>query len=214
MYATWEKSFSTHLYQNAPLELFACPALNLAGRPGESEADLRVRARESLRAERTQALEKFKAKYAAKLAQLQQKLERAEDRLGRERAQFQAQSVQTAISVGATVLGALLGRKTASVSTVGRATTAARGATRAAREREDIGRAELDKKTAEEELARLEAEFQAETAAYTSEIDAAAIEILQETVSPRKSDITVRSVFLGWLPTRVDATGTATDAWR
>jgi hypothetical protein len=214
MYGTWEKSFATYLYQSAPLELFACPALKLAGRPGESAADLKVRVRETLRAERSQALEKLKAKYAAKLAQLQRKLQHAEDRLGRERAQFQAQGVQTAISVGATVLGALLGRKTASVGTIGRATTAARGATRAAREREDIARAELDKKAAEQELARLEAEFQAETSAYTSEADPSEIEILEETVSPRKSDITVRSVSLAWLPTRVDGTGTATDAWR
>jgi hypothetical protein len=214
MYGTWEKAFSTYLYQSAALKLFACPALKVAGRPGETAADLGVRAREALRAERAQALEKVKAKYAARLAQLKQRLERAEDRIGRERAQFQAQTMQTAISVGATVLGALLGRRTGRVGTVGRATTAARGATRAAREREDIAQAELDRKSAEEELARLEAEFQAESAPFARAIDEAEIEITEESVSPRKSDITVRSVSLGWLPTRVDATGTATDAWR
>jgi hypothetical protein len=46
----------------------------------------------------------------------------------RETGQAKQQYVQTAISVGATLLGALLGRKTVSTSALGRATTAARGA--------------------------------------------------------------------------------------
>lgn len=49
----------------------------------------------------------------------------------RESEQAKQQGLQTAISVGATILGTFLGRKSIKVGTIGRATTAARGAGRA-----------------------------------------------------------------------------------
>ena len=60
---------------------------------------------------------------------------------------------QTAVSLGATVLGALLGRKTVSASTVGRATTTARGGLRSMKEREDVQRAEENVQALKEQLA-------------------------------------------------------------
>ena len=75
--------------------------------------------------------------------ELEDRIRRAEERVAREQSQFQQQSVQTAISMGATVLGALFGRKLASAGTIGRATTAARGAGRAMREHEDVATASL-----------------------------------------------------------------------
>ena len=56
------------------------------------------------------------------------------------------------ISIGSTILGALLGRKLTSASSVGRATTAARGASRAGRERGDIQRATDEMNAQQEKL--------------------------------------------------------------
>jgi len=71
--------------------------------------------------------------------------------------------VQTAVSIGATVLGALFGRKLGT-GTVGRGTTAARGAARAMEQQQDVERAKEDLEAAEQQLARLEEELQAEIA--------------------------------------------------
>ena len=69
------------------------------------------------------------------------------------------------MSVGATVLGALFGRKAASIGTLGRATTAARGVSRMGRESQDVARAQstLDSLTAQREelAAALEADVRA-----------------------------------------------------
>ena len=77
----------------------------------------------------------------AKLATLDDKIRRAEQAVERESAQATQQKLQTAVSMGATVLGALFGRKAFSTSTLGRATTAARGMGRTMKESQDIGRA-------------------------------------------------------------------------
>ncbi len=213
-YGTWEKAFKTYLYQQATLTLFRCPDLKVNGAPGETAADVRIRAREAVRERRDEQLEKLRKKYAPKLHRLEERIRKAEDKVGREKDQFQSQTMQTAISVGATVLGALLGRKAVSVGTVGRATTAARGATRAARERDDIARAQRDLGALREELAELEAEFQEQTTELGGSIDPETVEITEQVVRPRKADITVRRVGLTWLPVWVDANGVATDAWR
>jgi len=213
-YGTWEKAFKTYLYQQATVALFGCPDLKLQGAPGETAADVRIRAREAVRERRDEQLEKLRKKYAPKLNGLHERIRKAEDKVGREKDQFQSQTMQTAISVGATVLGALLGRRAVSVGTVGRATTAARGATRAARERDDIARAQGDLVALREELAGLEAEFQEQATELGGSIDPETVEITEQVVRPRKADITVRRVGLTWLPVWVDANGVATDAWR
>ena len=59
--------------------------------------------------------------------------------MARESEQVSQQRLQTAISMGATLVGALFGRKSMSAS-IGRATTTARGVGRTMREREDVER--------------------------------------------------------------------------
>ena len=96
-------------------------------RPGETEGQFRVRLQESPRAVRDAASEKLRQKYAPRLAALQERIRRAEQAREREAEQATQAELQTAISFGATLLGAFIGRKAVSVSTVGRATTACAG---------------------------------------------------------------------------------------
>jgi len=58
--------------------------------------------------------------------------------------QAKQQKIQTAISMGATLLGAFVGRKAISYSTLGRATTTLRGAGRTLKETQDIERARVE----------------------------------------------------------------------
>ncbi len=74
-----------------------------------------------------------------------------------------------AVSIGATIFGALLGRKAVSASTLGRATTAARGMGRVGKESQDVARAteNVDALTAQLERAarpRCRTDLQAVTA--------------------------------------------------
>jgi len=211
-YRTWEGAFKTHLYQEVSLTLPVCPALKLTGRPGETRAEFTVRIREAVREQRDGAVEKLRRQYAPKLTTLQERIRKAEARVGRERSEYDHHKMQTAVSLGTTVLGALLGRKAVSMSTIGRATTTARGVGRAAQQKGDIDRAQQDLAALQEQLAELERQVQAE-AANLQALDAESVEIIEKEVRPRKSDITVSRVALAWLPHWVDASGVATAAY-
>ncbi len=212
-YATWEKAFKTHLYQEGALTLYRSAVLKLSSEPDETEADFRIRVRQAARERRDGEVEKLRKKYAPKLATLQERIRKAEQRLDRERSQYDGQKLQTAISVGATVLGAFLGRRVATVGTVGRATTAARGVGRAAREKEDVERAQRDIAALQQRLDDLERDFRRESEALEAVVDPTAIELTAEVIRPRKSDITISRVALHWLPWWVDAQGVATPAY-
>jgi hypothetical protein len=198
-YAAWERALKTHLYREHTLEMWRSKPLKLISRVGETEAEFMVRVREALRERRDLQLAKLQKSYAPKLKRLQTKIQRAEEKLSREESQYSGQKLQAAISVGATLLGALFGRKAASLGSVGRATTAMRGAGRAAREKEDVERARRGLEKTRQELAALEEEFQKELGQIRDAV--AAEPPAPETIAirPRKSDIAVRRVALVWM---------------
>jgi hypothetical protein len=199
-YATWEKSFKTFLYKERPLILVKCPSLKLLSELGESPVEFKIRVREAAREERDRQVEKLRKRYASKLATLQDRIRRAEEKVRRETSQYENQRMQTAISVGATVLGALFGRKVASVGTVGRATTSVRGVGRAAREKDDIARAKNRLEELHEQLGALEDEFEREAESLDVLANPESLELKEVVVRPRKADIAVGRVALVWTP--------------
>jgi hypothetical protein len=206
-YAQWGKDLATYLYQNQKLQLFACDALKLQSKPGESEGDFRSRIQLAAREQRDAQAAKLREKFAPKVLQLTGQLQRAKDKAERERGQLSQQKFQTAISVGATILGALLGRKTLSTGNIGRATTAARSASRIGNESQDVDRAEESATQIEQRLADLNKECEAAVAALDTTLDAHAVELRAVSLAPRKTDIAVGRVLLLWTPWRTGADG-------
>jgi hypothetical protein len=138
--------------------------------------------------------------WSKSLAAANDRICRAEERVRRETAQYEQQKSQSMISVGATLLGAFFGRKVASASNVGRATTAARGMSRAAREKNDVGSAEEALRAARDELMALEQVFQKDAAELGSLPEPEALGLLDVPVKPRKADTVVERVALVWVP--------------
>ena len=206
-YAQWGKSLAAHLYQNQKLQLWSCEALKQISRPGESEGDFRSRLALNVREQRDAQAAKLREKFAPKLATLQGQLQRARDRTEREKGQLSQQKFQTAISVGATILGAFLGRKAVSVGNIGRATTAAKSATRIGRESDDVQRAEESTGVIEQRIADLNRECEAAIAALETSLDAQRIELRSVTVTPRKTDVAIGRILLLWTPWRTGADG-------
>ena len=110
--------------------------------------------------------------------------------------------MQTAISVGATVLGALFGRKKLSATTIGRATTAARGAGRTMKQAGDVQRAQESAEAVRQQIQALEAELEEELSARAAATDPLTEKLERISVRPKKTDITVRRVALVWRPYR------------
>ena len=131
----------------------------------------------------------------------------------RQQSESRASQMQAAISVGASILGAFLGRKTINATNIGRATTAMRGAGRVIKESKDVDRAEENVSALQQQLAELEAQFKRET-----DVLSAATDPLHETLEtislkPTKANITVKLVALAWAPHWRDEKGFLTPSW-
>jgi len=92
---------------------------------------------------------------------------------------------------------------------VGRATTAMRGAGRAARERGDVARAAEELEAQREKLLALEHEFEEDLEEVREAYDPATLELESLAIRARKSDSSVGRIALVWTPWRVGPDGIA-----
>ena len=198
-YAAWNKDFGSWLFRMQKLDLFRCPSLGQISKPGESERDFRVRLQQAAREERDSRAEEMRKKYAPKLAALEERKRKAGQAVEREKGQAHQQSLQTAVSVGTALLGAFLGRKTLSVSTLNRAATAARAAGRYAKESADVGRAGETVEAVQKQIDDLNTEFKAEVDTLQSKVNPATESLEGVTIRPKKANIAVRLVALAWM---------------
>jgi len=212
-YAAWQKDLVTWLYGTQQMELYSSLSAKAISKPGESERDFRIRMQQTAREGRDDQVDKLRQKYALKVTALQDRIRRAQEAVAREKAQADQAKMQTAISFGTTLLGAFMGRKAVSASSLGRATTAARGVSRSMKESQDIGRAEDNVEALQQQLAELNAELEAQVAELQSSADPLKEELETITVKPKKTNINVQLCTLVWEPFWRDAQGKETSAW-
>ncbi len=212
-YLEWSKNFNEWLFRNQSLDLLKSPSLDAVSLPGESERDFRIRLQQLSHEKRDELVEQLRQKYASKIASLEDRIRRAEDAVAREAQQAKQQKLQTAISFGTTLLGAFLGRKAVSRSTIGRATTAARGASRAMKESQDVKRAEESAQVLQQQLAELQEQLAAEIEQVKSSVDPMTENLERYELRPKKTDISVSLVALTWTPYWQDDKGGMQPAW-
>ena len=212
-YAEWNKNFGGWLFRTQKVELFKSPSTKEVSKPGESERDFRVRLQQSGREQRDKGAESLRQKYAPKITTLQDRIRRAEQAKEKQQAESRSSQVQAAISVGASILGAFLGRKTISTSNIGRATTAIRGAGRAMKESQDVGQAEENVAALQQQLTDLEAQFKSESETLTAATDPLNEQLESIAIRPTKANIAVKLVTLAWTPHWRDGKGVLTHAW-
>ncbi|MEK6639389.1 MAG: ATP-binding protein [Nitrospirota bacterium] len=212
-YETWNKEFSGWLFRTQRIGLLKSPSTKEVSKPGESERDFRVRLQQSGREARDKQSDSLRQKYAPKIAALQDRIRRAGQIVERQQAESRSSQMQAAISVGASILGAFLGRKTISASNIGRATTAIRGAGRAIKESKDVGQAEENVSALQQQLADLESQFKVETDALASATDPLSEQLETVSLKPTKANIAVKLVALAWTPNWQDGKGVLTPAW-
>ncbi len=208
----WKKSYADMLFRTQKIDLLRSDSLGEVSKPGESEKDFRVRLQLAARERRDAFAEKLRQKYASRMNTLGERIRKAEQAVEVQKGQARDAKLSTALSFGTAVLSAFLGRKAVSAGNVGKVATAARGASRATRESGDVGRAEETVEALRQQLADLEAQFQAEVDAAGAKIDPAIEEFEEITIKPKKTNVTVRAVVLAWAP-HVERSGELQPAW-
>ena len=212
-YETWNKEFAGWLYRTQKLELFKSPSAAQLSNPGESERDFRLRLQQSGREQRDKGADSLRRKYAPKIAALQERVRRAEQQREKQQTEARSSQVQAAISVGASILGAFLGRKTISATNIGRATTVIRGAGRVLKESQDVSMAQENVAALQQQLADLEAQFKSESEALAAASDPLQEKLQPVSLKPAKADITVKLVTLAWTPHWRSSDGSMAPAW-
>jgi hypothetical protein len=200
-YEKWKRHLRGWLHRERRLAIWHAPSFKLWSDAGESKSEFLARVRMQARESRDEQLERAKESYGMKIATVTERIRRAQQKVARERDQYESARSQTAISFGATVLGALFGRKLRSTTTLGRATSTMRGAGSAAQQRADVDRAQDDVATLVDRLKSLEHELESELDRIAREHDERAVEVEAVEVAPRKSDIEVETLRLAWSPT-------------
>jgi len=100
------------------------------------------------------------------------------------------------------------------MSTLGRATTAARGVSRSMKEADDVTRAQDTVQAVSQQIADLDAELKGEIEAIQQANDPQTEELEKVSLKPTKSDIAVKLATLVWAPYWRDANGQMTSAWQ
>ena len=196
-YARWSKMLVSHLYKQRPLEIFHCKELKAYGKPHEDEGTFRARIAHLRREQRDEARAKLEKRYAPKIKRLDDRLRRAEARVERETAQYENRRMETVISWGSTLLGAVFGRRMGGLSTARRASSAAKGVSRTLRERGDIGRAQDEVEAVQHQIAALDEEYRVALDDLGREMDREP-ELDVVRIRPRKTDLSVAELRFVW----------------
>jgi len=212
-YTQWSRDLQDHVFRTSHLPLYKNSALKAISRPDETERDFTIRLQMETREARDKDLEALRKKYESAVSRLEEQARKAKQAVEREKQQASDSKLQTMISVGSTILGSFLGKKVISSGTVGRATTAAKSASRAARQAGDVARAEETLETLEARLQSLEDDFNADVEALNAKYDGKAEALEMFDLKPLKRDVNVKAVTLTWLPYERQADGSFSEAW-
>ncbi|MCE5252593.1 MAG: ATP-binding protein [Actinomycetia bacterium] len=212
-YRSWGADFSDWAFRTQTAEILKSAAFKLTSDPGETEEEFRDRLGKAAATEKAEETEKIRKQFAAKKSTLEQRVLRAQQAKEREAEQAKGRKMQTAISFGATILSMFTGRKKLSSGTLGKATTAMRDVGRSIDQSGDVKRAEESLTVLQQKLADLEAEEQEAIDALESKFDATGESLERVLMRPRKSDITVDSLGLVWMPYWQDESGSLLGAW-
>jgi hypothetical protein len=211
-YASLANSLKGWLGRTSNLFAWKAAVIDEVSRPGESERDFRSRIALRVHEWRDAQMEKVRSRQASKLATLADRIERARQKVEKEKAEAQNQSLQTYVSIGSAVLGAIFGRKKISSTTIGKAATSMRSASRAARQQADVAHAEESLASLEEKRRQLEDEIEIELERIRLESAPERLALERIEIPARKTGTTVEEVVLAWVP-RADVPTAASRAW-
>ncbi len=197
------KSWKDYLYHNSRIELFRIKGLKLESHPGQDMEDFKMEAMNLLKEKKAQAMEKIEAKYERQYQRLEDRLNRAVARLEREKADVSARGVDTAVSFGVAILGALFGRKTLSATTASRTGRGIRSASRMMREKEDVRHAQDEVERIKRQMEELESSMREETDALSQRFSIDKYPIETFYIRPRRSDISDAKAFILWHATPI-----------
>lgn len=188
----WQREYATWLANNQTLEIFRSAKYKVSSQSGESERDFRLHLQQLAREERDREVTRLRAKYAPKIAVLEDRTHRAEQAVQREQEQASQSKVSMGVDIAKGLLGVLLGG--ARKSSLGGLGTAAKSYGRSQQQSSDVEMAAGNLDRVKQQLADLHAEMEAEVASVQAAYDGAAEDLETVVIRPKKTSIQVKSL--------------------
>jgi hypothetical protein len=189
------KDLADHLYRARRVTLYHSPDVDEYSQPGETPQEFRLRLTQAAREKRDAEVDKIEDRYEKQLTRLGERLRRAQAMLDKREAEASARKRETLVSIGESVVGMFLGRRST------------RTASSSLRRMRMSSSAKMRAEEAEENVEALQAEVQAmneklaqEVAEITAKWDQAALEFEEVAVTPRRADVDISYVAIGWVP--------------
>ncbi len=212
-YAGWGKDYQRWLRQNENITLYSSKRFRMTSGANETEGEFRARLQDAASEKRDLAIAAIRKRYAGKFTTLENRLLRAEQAISREKQQSTKKKLDTAISFGTAILGAVLGRKKLSTSTATKIGSAIKTAGGASKEAADVERATQTAEKVRSDMADLNAALEKEIEALDTSFDAQTEELKEVVVRAKSTDIHVSLTGLLWLPYTADDGGRLRPAW-
>jgi len=190
-----KKHLSDYLYHNSRLTLLHSPVLDDYSQPNESERDFRVRLQQAAREKRDEEVDEVSERYEKRLGKLQDQLRKAEATLAAKEADVTARKRETLVTVGESVVGMFLGRRSTRVAS--RALSKQRQTTLAKIKLEE---AVANVEALQEDVKELEAELREETTAVRDRWEEALVDFEEVPIKPRRTDVQINLFGLAWAP--------------
>lgn len=209
LWARLEKELVDWLYANHRATVFRSPLTGLFSNLGESEGDFRARLVHSAHEARDAKVAELRAAFEKKVKALEDKIAKAMDMVEDQKSQANSAKMDTAIRVGSSILGAILGKRVSATS--GR--TAMSGASRAWKESRDVARAQEKVEEYQKELEEIERDCEEQVDRLKSAMDPMSEKLETLTLTPLKKNCSAKSVGIVWMPYRASAQPTLGAAW-
>lgn len=209
LWSTLNKELVDWLYSNHSSTAFRSPLTGLFSQLGESEGDFRARLVHAAHEARDKKVEELRKTYEKKIKTIEGRLARAMDSVADQKDQASTAKINTAMRIGGTILGAILGKRIS--STAGRG--AMSGASRAWKESRDVARAKAKVDDYEEELEAIEEDCEREIEKLKAAMDPMSEKLETIRLTPLKKNCTSKAVGIVWMPYRVNPEPQLGAAW-
>jgi len=186
---------SDWLYYNKRLTITTHASMDIHQEPGESDRAFKIRLQDAARQQRDAEVDKLKSKYRTQLDRLQDRMDRYEKDLAEDEAAFSTRKQQEWVSLGESALNFFLGRRSSRVLSQA---ISKRGMTSKAKG--EIERTKEEIADSQKEIADLEAELATAADEITRKWADALDDLTTDEVKPRRTDVDVEFVAVGWMP--------------
>jgi hypothetical protein len=193
--AAASKELADWLYDNQTLKISVQPELGIARDPDEDERQFRIRLQQAARERRDAEVDKLTKTYSKQIDALNDKLARTQQALNEAQAKAQAKQTEQWVNIGESVFNFFTGKSTRRA--VSSATSKWNQANAAAA---NVDEAKQTIAKLQTEIQALEAELGEQVKAITTQWESAATNLVSEELKPRRSDVDVNTVTIGWAP--------------